>query len=261
VQICLVSDSEELAKTLSRNLSEVDMHAVQPATFRREEVSPDDERRLIEMLTSMDAVLFEWDVFHAAVLNVLYPRLAWSNVPLIALCSSDPHEQTMALLSGADMVLTLPLCVPLIKASVVAHHRTREAVRALAMSQVDRTRRAHRSEVTQSNPASPLDTGDEEDLGGKVLDLNAKTYECWIRGTEVNLTPRQFSLLHHLVQREGHVVTREEAIKQVWNLEFDPGTNIVDVHIHYLRSILEAHGLEDVIKTVRGKGYSYSLQA
>ena len=78
-------------------------------------------------------------------------------------------------------------------------------------------------------------------------------------GSEVlNLTPKEFELLLCLASRNGEVLTRKELLEVVWNYRFDPGTNVVDVHVTRLRRKLEGAGAAGLIRTVRGMGYALS---
>jgi len=74
--------------------------------------------------------------------------------------------------------------------------------------------------------------------------------------TALNLTPKELELLHFLLARAGEVLTRKELLEQVWGYRFDPGTNVVEVHVNRLRRKLESADAQDCIRTVRGAGYS-----
>ena len=74
------------------------------------------------------------------------------------------------------------------------------------------------------------------------------------RGRRVDLTPREYDLLVALVRADGEVRSREELLRDVWDIEFNPGTNAVDVHLGRLRKKLDRHG-RMVIQTVWGRGY------
>ena len=71
----------------------------------------------------------------------------------------------------------------------------------------------------------------------------------------LDLTAKEFELLSCLVARQGEVLSRKEILRLVWGYEFDPGTNVVDVHVNRLRRKLEAAQAMDVLCTVRGVGY------
>ena len=90
--------------------------------------------------------------------------------------------------------------------------------------------------------------------GEIVLDTNR--YEVSIRGERVDLTPREFELLHYLAKHMGRVMSRDTLLDKVWGYEFAGDTRIVDVHISHLRDKLERDPKQpDYIKTVRGVGY------
>lgn len=74
-------------------------------------------------------------------------------------------------------------------------------------------------------------------------------------GTEIILQPREFRLLEYLMARAGQVVTRTMLLEGVWDLHFDPQTNVIDVHISRLRSKIETGFENPVLLTVRGRGY------
>ena len=72
----------------------------------------------------------------------------------------------------------------------------------------------------------------------------------------IPLAPRQFRLLEYLMLNQGRAVSRSELLREVWNLSFDPDSNLVDAHISTLRSALEQAGQSRLIHTVRGVGYT-----
>ena len=73
-------------------------------------------------------------------------------------------------------------------------------------------------------------------------------------GKALELSPREFDLLLALVRAGGATLSRSDLLRNVWGIEFDPGTNVVDVHIGRLRRKLDKHG-SALIHTVRGEGY------
>ncbi len=76
------------------------------------------------------------------------------------------------------------------------------------------------------------------------------------RGQRVlDLSPREFKLLEFLMRHAGHVVTRAMLFEQVWRYRFDPGTNLVDVHIGRIRRKVDDAGERPLIHTVRGVGF------
>ncbi|MFC6842106.1 response regulator transcription factor [Xanthomonas theicola] len=75
-------------------------------------------------------------------------------------------------------------------------------------------------------------------------------------GRAVELQPREFRLLEVLLRHAGEVVTRTMLLEKVWDLHFDPQTNVVESHMSRLRAKLDSEGGEPLIHTVRGAGYS-----
>jgi two-component system OmpR family response regulator len=85
------------------------------------------------------------------------------------------------------------------------------------------------------------------------MDLLARTVR---RGTEaVDLQPREFRLLEYLMRHADQVVTRTMLLENVWDLHFDPHTNVVDSHISRLRGKIDKGRVQPLIHTVRGAGY------
>ena len=100
---------------------------------------------------------------------------------------------------------------------------------------------------TTAEPTTRLRVADLE------MDLVAR--KVTRAGQPVDLTAREFRLLEHLMRHAGQVVTRTMLLEGVWDLHFDPQTNVIDVHISRLRQALDRGGGTPLIHTVRGSGY------
>ena len=85
--------------------------------------------------------------------------------------------------------------------------------------------------------------------GDVVLDL--RTRRASTGGRTVDLTAREFTMLEVLIRHAGQVLSREQLLSHVWGYDYDPGSNVVDVYVGYLRRKLGS----DAIETVRGMGY------
>lgn len=72
---------------------------------------------------------------------------------------------------------------------------------------------------------------------------------------EITLTPKEFSLLEYLLRNSGRVLSRTQIIENVWGYNFDPGSNVVDVHIKFLREKIDSGSGKKLIHTIRGAGY------
>lgn len=83
------------------------------------------------------------------------------------------------------------------------------------------------------------------------LELDLRTRRAIVDGVEVELSAREFALAEELLRNADRVLSREQLLSRVWGYDFDPGSNIVDVYVGYLRAKLGAAHIE----TVRGMGY------
>jgi len=92
-------------------------------------------------------------------------------------------------------------------------------------------------------------------LSAADLTMNLLTREVIRAGRRIELTPREFSLLEHLMRSPGRVLTRVEICERVWEYNFDPGTNLVDVYIQRIRKKVDGDFREKLVETIRGVGY------
>ncbi|MBL8931684.1 MAG: response regulator transcription factor [Kineosporiaceae bacterium] len=155
-----------------------------------------------------------------AVLNKL--RRAGSALPVIILTArTGVHDTVAGLESGADDYMPKPF-------------RFEELLA--------RIRLRLRSEARAPEPAVVR-------YGDLVLD--PATRRVVAGGRQVDLSAREYSLLETLIRHPGQVLSREQLLSRVWGYDFDPGSNVVDVYIRYLRRKVGAERIE----TVRGAGY------
>ena len=170
----------------------------------------------------IDLVLLDLGLPDLGGLDVLARlRAAGSVVPVIALTARDSSQDLAAGLDGgADDYIPKPFTFDELLARIRARLRDRE-----------------RAGVTRL------------EHGGLVLDLLDR--RATVAGREVELSSREFALAEQLMRHAGEVLTREQLLSRVWGFDFDPGSNVVDVYIRYLRAKLGA----ELIETVRGAGY------
>ncbi len=90
-------------------------------------------------------------------------------------------------------------------------------------------------------------------VGDFAVDLVSRTASR--RGKNISLLPREFQLLEYLVRNEGRVVSRAMLLRQIWDLHFDPSTNIIDVYVGRVRRKVDGQQAYPLIHTVRGIGY------
>ena len=88
------------------------------------------------------------------------------------------------------------------------------------------------------------------------IELDRLKHKAKVKGVALNLSPKEFHLLEHFLLKPGQVVRRTELLEKVWDMHFDPESNVVDVHVGNLRRKLKAAAGEELIHTVRGVGFS-----
>ncbi len=154
-------------------------------------------------------------------------RASGSSVPVIVLTARDSVADTVsALEGGADDYMAKPFRF----AELLARVRLRLR--------------------SASTGAGQPDT--ELLAGGVRLDL--RTRRAGVGGREVELSAREFVLAEMFMTNPGQVLSREQLLDHVWGYDFDPGSNVVDVYVGYLRRKFGA----DRITTVRGMGYRFN---
>ena len=89
------------------------------------------------------------------------------------------------------------------------------------------------------------------------VELDRVRHTALRRGEKLDLTPKEFQLLEFLLLNSERVVRRTELLEKVWDLTFDPASNVVDVHVGHLRQKLREGGHDPMVHTVRGVGYVF----
>ena len=219
-RILIVEDEQRIASFVAKGLR-ADGHVTATVADGREgldhALSGDYDLVVLDIgLPSMDG--FE-------VLDQL--RSQGSRVPVIVLTARDSVGDTVsALEGGADDYMPKPFRF----AELLARVRLR-------LRPSDDGSRA-RDDVLES--------------GGVRLDV--RTRRARVGEREVDLSAREFALAEMFLRNPGQVLSREQLLDHVWGLDFDPGSNVVDVYVGYLRRKFGA----DTIATVRGMGYRFN---
>ncbi len=87
------------------------------------------------------------------------------------------------------------------------------------------------------------------------LQLDLRTRRAHVDGRTVELSAREFALTETFMRHPGQVLSREQLLSHVWGYDYDPGSNVVDVYVRYLRSKIDRPFERDSLETVRGVGY------
>lgn len=107
--------------------------------------------------------------------------------------------------------------------------------------------------LRQQAPEGPPSVAQEAlEAGGVRLDL--RTRRATVAGRDIDLSAREFTLAETFMLNAGNVLSREQLLDHVWGIDFDPGSNVVDVYVGYLRKKFGA----GAILTVRGMGYRFA---
>ena len=148
-------------------------------------------------------------------------------LPILMLTArSEVRDKVSALDGGADDYLTKPFDLEELLA------RMRALVRRADQPQ-----------------ASRIELGD--------LKMDLRSHRVWRGEKLVDLSSREFALLEYFARHKGQVLSRQQILSAVWDYAFDPGSNVVDVYVSYLRNKLDRRGEPSLIATVRGAGYRF----
>jgi two-component system copper resistance phosphate regulon response regulator CusR len=222
LKLLLVDDDPKFRRYMQRGLEESGLDC---------QVAEDGEqaRRLLEGGASFDLVLLDvmlpgssgWEVLERL-------RAGGDRTPVIFLTARHSvEERVKGLRLGADDYVIKPFDFGELLARIEAVRRRRELPTELR-------------------------------IGPLQLDLERHVVEC--RGVRIEMSPREFDLLLCLARAQGRALTRSELLREVWGMDFDPGTNVVNVLVARLRRRLEpwAPGL---IRTITGTGYALEAAA
>jgi two-component system OmpR family response regulator len=181
--------------------------------------------------------------FDAVILDRMLPRMdglaivtvmrgAEVNIPVLMISAlSDVDERIRGLRAGGDDYMTKPFASEELAARLEVLLRRREAA----------PRQSH--------------------LAVADLDLDLITRIAHRAGVEIRLMPTEYKLLEFMMRNSGQVLTRTMIFEAIWGYHFDPGTNLIDVHLGRLRRKIDRPGLAPLIHTIRGSGYALNAPA
>src|ERR1044071_6012742 len=221
----LVVDDDATLTTLVRRLMEEDGYAVDTAASA-------EDGRMLAMVNDYDAIVLDLTLPDGNGIQIIQSlRRDGKKTPIIVLTGTKDSEVTVrALDAGADDYLTKPINFGEFKARIRALVRRGGAQRT------------------------------EQLTVGNVV-LNRLNRDVLVDGKALSVTPRELGLLEHFLMRPGEVVTRTELLEKVWDMNFDPGSNVVDVNVARLRKKLETAGAPSAIVARPGLGFVLDVNA
>jgi len=224
--VLVVEDEPTVRETLAEALAEdglrVTTAADGPQALERFRADPPDLVLLDVMLPGMSGI---------EVCRILR---AESSVPILMLTARDSElDKVLGLELGADDYVTKPFSLRELQARIRALLR--------------------RSETPAAGPAGVPKT---IELGGVQVDLAG--HRILRDGQPLPVKPKAFELLAFLIKHAGQVFSREQLLEKVWGYDYAGETRTVDVHVHALRSQVEANPAQPLyLQTVRGVGYVF----
>ena len=218
MKVLVVEDEKQIADFVKKGLTE--------QGFLVEHCANGDDAMALMYAQAYDAVVLDIMLPGRDGLSILKQfRKKGHTTPVILLTArSELDERIEGLNTGADDYLTKPFYVE----ELVA--RLHAVIRRSSEDQM-----------------SLLQAGG--------VTVNVITREVTVDSAPVKLTSREFSLLEYLMRNPGRVYTRTQMLEHVWGYDFDPNTNLVDVHIQRLRKKVSPDKENPLIETIRGVGY------
>jgi DNA-binding response OmpR family regulator len=220
VRVLVVEDDPRIVSFLDKGLT-AEGHSVTCAATAMEA-----EAALSTYADALDLVLLDLGLPAGDGEDILRRlRRRGSVVPVIVLTArAEVADRVRGLDAGANDYLTKPFAFEELLARMRAVRRTAE-----------------------QPGSSELITGD--------LRLDTSSKVAWRAGRRIDLSPREWALLELFMRNPTRLFTRAHILSKVWQYDLDPGTNVVDVYVGYLRRKLNRPGLDQLIHTVRGAGY------
>jgi len=195
--------------------------------------------------------IIDAEQFDLIVLDIMMPKIdgwavcravrARSDVPIIMLTArEDEVDRVLGLEMGADDYVVKPFSPRELLARIKAVHRRTAA------------------DPFQNRGVPGSKEGIEVN---KLIDINPESRGIIILGLPVNLTAKEFDLLHFMARYPGRVYSRDELLQNVWGFDYLGDTRTVDTHINRLREKLnKVPGSPEIIRTVWGVGYKFEVE-
>ncbi len=188
-------------------------------------IASDGKQGLLLFLQhKFDLILLDWMMPKMTGLEVCKViRQSNRTVPILFLTAKDTVQETIeGLKAGANDYIKKPFSFEELLERIRIHFRKREDTEFLTLGNIK---------------------------------INQFRHQVLVDDKEVSLTQREYELLKYLIENKGKVCTRNQIIKEVWNIHFEYDTGVIDVFMNAIRKKLNLKKGEDYIKTVRGVGY------
>jgi DNA-binding response OmpR family regulator len=220
MRVLLIEDEETIVRYLERGLRE-EGHQVESAATGEDGIE-------LALSEDIDLVIIDIGLPAADGHDVLAAiRNRKPELPALMLTARDDvNSKVRALDAGADDYVVKPFSFVELSARMRA-----------AMRRGDQRR------------ASAIEEGD--------LRIDFLERRAWRGDRQIELSSREFALLAHFMQHPRQVLTRTQLLEAVWDYDFDPGSNVVDVYVRYLRRKIDEPGQPSVIQALRGVGYRF----
>ncbi|MFO7325517.1 MAG: winged helix-turn-helix domain-containing protein [Pseudomonadota bacterium] len=219
MRLLLIEDDAEAAQYLARGLGEsgYDVEVAPDGRIGRERALAGDH----------DLIIADRNLPHIDGLTIVQMlRAAGKSVPVLILSAlGSVDDRIEGLRAGGDDYLIKPFAFEELLARIEALLRRGQGAQVLTRLKV------------------------------ADLEMDLLTRTVTRAGRRIDLTTKEFQLLEYLMRRQGQVVTRSMLLEGVWDLHFDPQTNIIDVHMSRLRAAVDRDFDRQLIHTVRGAGY------
>lgn len=218
MRILVVEDEIKVAQFIRQGLTE---------SSEEVDIAMDGATGLkLALENSYDLVILDWLLPGIEGIEICRSlRKSKKDLPIIMLTAKDDlDDKVLGLDTGADDYITKPFAFEELKARIRSLMRRGTGKRDLRLTFGDL----------------------EVDLADRTVRRNDEIIE---------LSGREFALLSYFLKNRNRILSRGELAEQVWHIPFDPGTNIVDVYVNYLRKKLNPGADQPLILTVRGSGY------
>ena len=219
MKLLLIEDDQRAAEYVAKGLRESG-HSVDHAADGAEGLT-------LALATRYDVIVADRMLPYVDGLAVVQTlRAQGVTTPILILSAlAKVDDRVKGLRAGGDDYLTKPFAFSELLARIEVLHRRGDA----------------------RETSSRLRVGD--------LEMDLVSRKVSRGGQPLDLTAREFRLLEYLMRHAGQAVTRTMLLESVWDLHFDPQTNVIDVHISRLRQVLERGFANPLIHTLRGSGY------